>query len=99
MRKALFPPWALLCALILLGSACQGVNDRFGGPQPRSGPPPGELQELPPETDLAASRSISGAGGQLTFRGATLTVPVGAIIDPTFIELSMPLTPPVDVQP
>ncbi|MDQ3024590.1 MAG: hypothetical protein M3R04_09450, partial [bacterium] len=100
MRKIplLGPHVVALIALALLGqSGCQGTNQNFQNPQPRSREA-GLNEELPPEEKSTARKAVDGSGGQVQFGRAKLTVPVGAINgDPFFVEIAVPKTPPVDV--
>src|SRR3954471_2209813 len=101
MRKA--PQFArhvaLLLAVALWLCACQGTNANFANPQPRS-KEAGTNEALPSEEKTAGRKAVSGAGGEITFGRAKLTIPVGAITgDPVFVELAMPKEPPVDVIP
>jgi len=86
---------ALAVALALL--SCQGSSTGAQGPRPRSREAAGEQAGLPPEADLSSRAPIDQSGGAVEYRQCKLTIPVGALPETLFIEISEPTTAPKEV--
>jgi PKD domain len=87
------------CALLLLAAlgACQGTSPSGAGARPRSKLSAGEQEALPFETDISKRQGITSSGGELEYRSCKISIPVGALEKLTFVEISLPQDPPVDV--
>lgn len=85
-----------LLGLALLG-ACQGTSPSGAGARPRSKLSAGELEVLPFETDISKRQGITSSGGELEYRSCKINIPVGALNELTFVEISLPGDPPQDV--
>ncbi len=91
---------ALVCALCALALAsCQGSNSSFANPRPRSREAAGTNEELPGAGDTSNRAPVDSSGGELAYKQAKLTIPVGALPETIFLELELPSEPPQDVLP
>ncbi|MCC7478856.1 PKD domain-containing protein [bacterium] len=80
---------------MLLFCGCQGSGPA-GGPRPRSREAAGTSEGLPGEGDVSNRAPINTSGGELKFRLARITLPVGAVSETVFIEVGIPSEPPGD---
>lgn len=102
MRRSGWHGWGLACVCALLALAltgCQGSNSSFANPRPRSRAAAGTNEELPGAGDTSNRLPVDSSGGELSYRQAKLTIPVGAMQETIFVEIAVPAEAPKDVLP
>ncbi len=96
---SLFARTVVCLAIAALLGSCQGAGPA-GGPRPRSREAAGTSEGLPKDGDTSNRAPINTSGGEIKFRLAKITLPVGAVSETVFIEVGIPAEPPgEDVMP
>ena len=98
-------------AAALLSVAALGCADLSTQPEPGSGPArqfevaevspsesPLQLLACPTHEPYSARQVIGEAGGTVAVRGTSITIPAGALLEPTEFEVTIPESPYLEIE-